>query len=252
MSVGATVSILIPAWDEEGAIGQVVRDSLAACHRAGLAAECLVCVDARTTDDTTRIARDAGAHTITQQGHGLTAAVLQIAERAAGGACVVLDGDGQHDGRSVPVLVAPILAGEADVVTGQRDALSLRSAFGRGVRGAARRAGSHLLAFAARVALRRAVPDPLTGLFACRRSDLLGLRQKALVAPPGGYKLLLGLLSTVPPNRVVHVTAPFLPRHWGSSKLDVGVVLTTLWQLLTIALSGRSTASGRTDEAGKM
>jgi len=134
------VSVLIPAWDEEESIAAVVRDSLATSRDAGLISECIVCVDGRTTDRTEGTAREAGAVTIMQHGSGLTAAVLEAAEAAAGRVCVVLDGDGQHDASLVSRVAAPVLAGEADLVVGARDFHSFASGFGRGWRGIVRRA----------------------------------------------------------------------------------------------------------------
>lgn len=252
MSGDVAVSVLIPALDEEQSIGTVVGDSLAAYREAGLIVECLVCVDSRTVDRTSRVARDAGARTIAQRSVGLTAAVLETAEVAAGHVCAVLDGDGQHDASSLPQLTEPVLAGAFDLVTGARDPGSLASGFGRGWRGVVRRAGALVMRLAARLALRRNVPDPLTGMFACRRSDLRRLQQKGRVAPPRGYKLGLGLLAMTPPDRVGHVTLPFLPRQGGASKLDAGVVLTTLWQLLGIALSARPAVGARAGVPGEM
>ena len=237
MSGDVAASVLIPAWDEEEAIGAVVVDALASFRGVGVAAECLVCVDKRTTDLTAEVARNAGARPVFQQGRGLTAAVLDVAASAAGRVCVVLDGDGQHDGARVARLAAPVLAGEADLVTGARDPHSLRAGFGGGPRGVIRHAGARLLGLAARLALGRSVPDPLTGMFACRRSDLLALQGRTRTAPPGGYKLLLGLLVVTPPDRIRHETVPFLPRRGGGSKLGVGVIFTTLRQLLGLLVS---------------
>ena len=237
MSGGVAISILVPAWDEEHAIGTVVRDALASCRIAAVVAECLVCVDARTSDRTEEMARDAGARPIAQRGRGLTDAVIEVAAAAVGTICVVLDGDGQHDGAGVARLAEPVLAGKADLVTGARDPHSLRAGFGGGPRGVIRHAGARLLGLAARLALGRSVPDPLTGMFACRRSDLLALQGRTRTAPPGGYKLLLGLLVATPPGRIRHETVPFLPRHSGDSKLGVRVIFTTLRQLLGLLVS---------------
>ena len=185
MTSAIDVSILIPAWDEEDSIGAVVCDSMASCRAANLAAECLVCVDARTSDGTLEFARIAGAIPITQASRGLTAAVLEVAAIAVGSVCVVLDGDGQHDGRGVAALALPILTGTADLVTGVRDPVSLRSGFGGGFRGMLRHAGARLMERAAWLVLRQSVPDPLTGMFASRRADLLALRHKNRIAPAG-------------------------------------------------------------------
>ena len=233
------LSVLIPAWDEEPAIGSVVREALAGCRRTGLVTECLVAVDPRTTDRTAEVAGRAGARTIHQSGRGLTAAVLELADLAVGGVCVVMDGDGQHDGAVVRSLADPVLQGEADLVAGCRDPALLRSGFPDGLPGAARCLGARVLARAARAALGGTIPDPLTGMFACRREDLLALRGRRRTAPPGGYKLLLGLLDIVPPARVRHSTVPFHARLGGDSKLGVRVVVTTLRQLLALRCSRR-------------
>lgn len=243
MNSAVELSVLIAAWDEEASVGTVVADALASCRAADVSAECLVCVDRRTTDRTADLAAAAGARIIFQRGRGLTDALLQVASIADGRVCLVLDGDGQHDATAVARLAAPILAGEADLVTGARDARSLHSGFGGGWRGTVRHAGSRLLAHVARLALRRRVPDPLTGMFACRRADLMRLDERVRTAPRGGYKLLLGLLLIVPPGRAVHETVPFRPRCAGASKLGAGVVLATLRQLLQIVLSRRSSTT---------
>ena len=240
MSGTVAVSILIPAWDEEAGIGAVVADALAACATAGLDAECLVCVDARTVDATAAAARTAGARILRQEGRGLTAAVLQAAEAAGGRVCVVLDGDGQHDASAVVRLAGPVVAGEVDVMTGARDPDSLRGGFGDDRQGALRHGGARLLGWLARLVLRRDVPDPLTGMFACRRADLLMLRGRAGLAPPGGYKVLLGLLVLAPVGRVGHQPVDFGPRRGGGSKLGARVVATTLAQLLGVLWYHRS------------
>ena len=250
MSGAVAVSILIPAWDEEATVGAVVAGAMADFRTAGILAECLVCVDARTTDRTAQAALTAGARTILQRGRGLTAAVLELAEAASGDVCVVLDGDGQHDASCVACLAAPILAGHADLVTGARDPALLRQGFGEGQRGALRYSGARLLASAARLALRQRVPDPLTGMFASRRDNLLVLRERPRLAPPEGYKLILGLLALTPAERIRHRTVPFLLRLGGGSKLGARVLLTTVGQLLVVLLYCRWRSAESSESLG--
>lgn len=241
MTRDVALSVLIPAWDEEQAIGSVVRAALASCHRADVATECLVAVDPRTRDRTAKAASQAGARLIEQRSHGLTAAVLELAESALGPICVVMDGDGQHDGEFVPFLAEFLLTGEADLVLGGRDPVSLRRGFAKGLPGVVRYLGARILGFVARTALRQDIPDPLTGMFACRRADLLALSGQRHAAPPGGYKLLIGLLAIVPAVRVRHLTVPFLARQGGNSKLGARVVVMTIRQLVGLWFShGRS------------
>lgn len=82
-------------------------------------------VDDGSTDGTAEVARDAGADHVVRLPHnrGLSVAFqtgLREALRAGADIVVNTDGDGQYDASSIPDLVAPILAGEADIVIGDR------------------------------------------------------------------------------------------------------------------------------------
>ena len=229
------VSVLIPVWDEEEAIGQVVRGALEACAAVGAGTECVVCVDARTTDGSAEAASGAGARVVTQQGRGLTGAVLDTAAVAAGPISVVLDGDGQHDPAEVPRLLGPLLAGGADLVCGARSRVSRRSGFGGALGGIGRRVGSAVFGTFARAATGVAAPDPLTGMFACRTADLRALGTDSAGCPPGGYKLLLALLAATPPERVSHRAITFHPRTTGASHLNVRTSWILARQLVHLA-----------------
>ncbi|MCY4104232.1 MAG: glycosyltransferase family 2 protein [bacterium] len=229
------VSVLIPVWDEEQAIGRVVRGALAACAAAALGAECVVCVDARTADRSAEAAAEAGARTLLQQGRGLTGAVLEAAAAAAGPIAVVLDGDGQHDPADAGRLLGPLLEGRADLVCGARSPASLRSGFGGALGGLWRRVGSAAFAGLARAATGVAAPDPLTGMFACRTADLRALGADPAGCPPGGYKLLVALLAATPPDRVAHAAVTFHPRTGGASHMNLRTSLTLARQLAHLA-----------------
>ncbi len=236
------VSVLIPVWDEEEAIGRVVSGALEAAAALGVSAECLVCVDARTTDGSAEAAAEAGARHLTQQGRGLTAAVLEAAAAAVGPLAVVLDGDGQHDPAELGRLLGPLLEGRSDLVCGARSPASLRSGFGGTPAGLWRRLGSAAFGRLARAATGVAAPDPLTGMFACRTADLRALGDDPAACPPGGYKLLLALLAATPPDRVAHRAVTFRPRTGGTSHMSVRTSGTLARQLAHLA---RRRSSGR-------
>lgn len=110
---------IIPAFDEEGAIGAVVAE-LAAFDPA----LDLVVVDDGSSDATAVVAARAGATVVTLPFNLGIGAAVQTGFRWAleqdYDIAVRLDGDGQHDPRELPKLLAPLERGEADVVTGSR------------------------------------------------------------------------------------------------------------------------------------
>jgi uncharacterized membrane protein YbhN (UPF0104 family) len=117
----APVVVMIPAYDEEPVVGQVVARVPRTC--AGRRVEVLV-VDDGSTDRTARVAADAGATVVRQPGNtGLGAAVRRgLAEATARrpAAVVYLDADGEYFPEDVAAVAAPVLDGTADYVVGSR------------------------------------------------------------------------------------------------------------------------------------
>lgn len=80
----------------------------------------LIVVDGNSTDSTRDIAEAAGARVVLDDATGKGGA-LRIGARAATRDIVVfIDADGSHDPDAIPQMVAPILAGTADLVMGSR------------------------------------------------------------------------------------------------------------------------------------
>ena len=109
------IAVVIPALDEEGAIGEVVREV-----PRGLVREVIV-VDNGSVDRTAAVARAAGARVVSERVRGYGAACLAGA-LAAGEADVLvfLDGDRSDDPAEMPRVLAPLLEGRADLVLGSR------------------------------------------------------------------------------------------------------------------------------------
>jgi glycosyltransferase involved in cell wall biosynthesis len=113
----ASLLVVIPAFNEGGRIGEVVRKVRAQVHAAVLV------VDDGSHDATAEEARAAGAIVATHPNNLGYGAALQTGYRYAlrfGFERVLqMDADGQHDPSSITVIVAALDAG-ADVVVGSR------------------------------------------------------------------------------------------------------------------------------------
>lgn len=109
------LSIIIPVFNEAGAIGDTIR----AIQTLTLPDYELLVVDDGSSDDTPNIARQAGARVIAHPYNiGNGAAVKSGIRNARGEALVFLDGDGQHDPHDIPRLLEHI--GSYHMVVGAR------------------------------------------------------------------------------------------------------------------------------------
>jgi dolichol-phosphate mannosyltransferase len=107
------ITVVIAAKDEARTIGAIVSRSL------GQAAGVIV-VDGHSADDTASIAAASGARVLLDRGRGKGDALRLAIDVVPTGIIVFLDGDGSHDPEDIPRLVAPILDGRADHVSGSR------------------------------------------------------------------------------------------------------------------------------------
>lgn len=108
------IVVIIPALDEEGAIARVIEQI------PSLASEVLV-VDNGSRDLTAEVARKAGARVVAEPRRGYGQACLTgIAAAPEADVYVFLDGDASDHPGQLPEIVAPLLAGAADLVIGSR------------------------------------------------------------------------------------------------------------------------------------
>ena len=108
------IAVVIPALDEEQAIGKVLRDIPEGASQ-------VVVVDNGSRDRTAEVARGLGAEVVAEPRRGYGQACLTgIAQLDRPDIVVFLDGDYSDYPEEMSALVAPLLTGGADMVIGSR------------------------------------------------------------------------------------------------------------------------------------
>lgn len=114
----ARVLVAIPAYGEEKSIGEIVSSI-----RRKLPYDVVVVNDG-SWDGTSAAARDAGAVTLDLPCNLGIGGAIQTAYRFARDqgydALVRVDADGQHEIEDIPIVLGPVLRGDADAVIGSR------------------------------------------------------------------------------------------------------------------------------------
>jgi glycosyltransferase involved in cell wall biosynthesis len=154
----AAVSVVVPAFNEEPAIGGLVR-----ALRGSAPWHEVIVVDDGSSDATEARAREAGAIVVRHpynKGNG--AAVKTGIRRATGEYVLIVDGDGQHPAADAARLVARL--GEYDLVIGARSTGTQATH--------ARLVGNAALNWLAGYLSGRAIPDLTSGFRGARRAQL--------------------------------------------------------------------------------
>jgi glycosyltransferase involved in cell wall biosynthesis len=201
---------IVPAMNEERNIGRVLEELRA--FDPGL--ETVVVSDG-STDRTAEVAEAHGAHTIRLPFNlGIGGAVqtgFRYAWENGFELAVRVDGDGQHDPAQLDRVLAPVLAGEADIVVGSRfvGAEGYRSS-------ATRRIGIRILAWVVSAIARQRVTDTTSGFQALNR------RAIALFAAdyPHDYPEVEGMVMTIKHRlRLKEVGVTMREREHGRSSI---------------------------------
>jgi len=216
---------IVPAFNEERNVGRVL-DELRAID-PGLD---VVVVSDGSTDRTAEVASARGAYVIRLPFNLGIGGAVQTGFRHAWEEgyelAVRLDGDGQHDPGELGVLVAPVVAGEADLAVGSR------FVEGGGYRSSvARRVGIRVLARVVSLIARQRLTDTTSGFQACNR------RAIALYAAdlPHDYPEVEGMVMAIKHRiRLVEVPVRMREREHGHSSIGA---LASLYYMIKILLA---------------
>ncbi len=160
-----------------------------------------------------------------QNNDGLAKAVVAAAGIARGEFVVVMDADLSHPPEVLPELIEPLLDGSWDMVIGSRYTTGGSTPDWP----LSRKIGSKLATIPAQLFTH--VKDPLAGFFAVERSRL-----QSLTGSIRGFKIGLEILAAGGRKlRVKEVPIEFCERSYGVSKMNRGVVMDYLAQLMVLA-----------------
>jgi len=219
------VSVIIPTRNEASAIGRVLADL-----PTDLVTEVLV-VDNNSTDGTPEIAAKMGARIVHEPERGYGRACLRgLAVAEAPDIVVFLDGDYSDRPAELPLLLAPITDGRADITLGSRlreqrspGALPWHAAFGN---------------WLAASLIKSLYGVRLTDLGPFRAARAEALRELALEEATYGWAVEMILKGALRGFRIVEVPVSYYPRI-GKSKIS-GTMRGTLgaaWFILSLILS---------------
>jgi glycosyltransferase involved in cell wall biosynthesis len=162
----AVVSVIIPAYNEEKAIGNVIEETIQIMDSLGLPYEIIV-VDDGSTDRTREVASRYKVRVLSNaRNRGKGYALRRGFQHAQGDIIVTIDADGSHKPKEIPDLINPLSNG-IDIVAGSRFLGD-----GKDHTSKLHLLGNHLINATIMVLTRKLVTDSQTGLRAFKREFL--------------------------------------------------------------------------------
>lgn len=115
MPVPPSIAVLIPCYNEEAAVGRVVRD-----FRAALPEAAIYVYDNNSRDKTALVAAEAGAIVRHESLQGKGNVVRRMFADVEADVYVMVDGDDTYHAASAPALIHKLLADQLDMVNAAR------------------------------------------------------------------------------------------------------------------------------------
>jgi glycosyltransferase involved in cell wall biosynthesis len=206
------LSIIIPVYNEELTIGNIIDRTKVAIERIGIASEIIV-VNDHSYDRSLQVAKMAKVKVFTLREHlGKGYALRAGFTVAKGDIIVTIDSDGSHWPEELPEVLAPILADKADMVIGSR--------YMNHKRVAARKLnafGVHIFNYLIQTLTGLNITDSQSGYRAMKREVLAGQNLKS-----GEYEIESEMLVKTAKAgfRVAEVPITFEQRTYGRSGVD--------------------------------
>jgi len=162
----SVISVVIPAYNEEKTVGNIIDETIQVMDALGMPYEIIV-VDDGSIDRTKEIASRYKATVLSNgRNHGKGYALKRGFQHAQGDIIVTIDADGAHNPKEIPNLITPLFNG-ADIVAGSRFLGS-----GKDHTSKLHIVGNHIINATIMVLTRKVITDSQTGLRAFKREFL--------------------------------------------------------------------------------
>jgi len=206
------LSIIIPVYNEELTIGNIIDRVKAVVQQIGLKNEVIV-IDDCSYDKSLEIAQKHDAKTYTLKRHLGKGYALRVGfAKAKGDIIVTIDSDGSHKPEELPRVLAPIVQDKADLVIGSRY-LNQKNVAARKLNAF----GVQLFNFFIELLTSVAITDSQSGYRAMKREVLKSQRLKS-----EGYEIESEMLVKTAKKsfRITEVPISFEQRTYGMSGVD--------------------------------
>jgi len=206
------LSVVIPVYNEELTIGNIIDRVKLVVHETGLKSEIIV-VDDRSYDRSLEIAKKHNIKLYTLKEHlGKGYALRAGFAKAKGDIIVTIDSDGSHRPEELPEILVPVQQDQADLVIGSRY-LNHKRVTARWLNAFGVRIFNYFIQMLTGVA----ITDSQSGYRAMKREVLKSQKPKS-----GGYEIESEMLVKTAKKgfRIAEVPISFEQRTYGRSGVD--------------------------------
>ena len=219
------VSIIIPVFNEEFTVGNVIERVMVVAEKCNFLHEIIV-VDDCSTDGSLEILKSKKVKVYRLKRHMGKGYALRVGlKRARGNIIVMMDSDGSHQPEDLPKMLSRVSEDKADLVIGSRFMRS-ENLFVKKIN----RVGVQLFNFLIKILTGKAVTDSQSGYRVMKSSILRDMDLKS-----NGYEIESEMLIKAIKKgcRIKEVPIKFEQRTYGKSKLDplkdgVKILISTL------------------------
>lgn len=217
------VCILIPTLNEAPTIGGIVKEFKALGYNH------ILVIDGKSSDNTVKLAREAGANVRTQSGKGKGNAIIEAFEVIEQPYILMLDGDGTYSARDAEKMLTPLFLG-FDQVIGDRLINAEDGSFSR-----LNLFGNHMLNMLFKIAHSRDLHDILSGYRAFTR---MAIQQMHLTEKGFEIETEISVESVRNGQRVMVVPIKYSMRPGTATKLspfhDGIKIVSTIYRLARV------------------